>query len=198
MCSSWVRCTAAGPTFCSLAIPLRLPPWTQAEPSHTAEVLWCTYHGQSPQTSAGWQSGVEWLTAQDKLSRYNLELLNLSQIQREWAGNQSHSVSLNLSVSLYLSFLSSGSQQLNLAVNFLAKSHRNLYVCVVPVMFRCKPLLRMMAFFFFYEFKRARVWTASYQFQPSVAWSFPQGCVWTMGEGKLAIPCSHEPLRLEH
>lgn len=145
---------------------------------------------------AEWRRVVNSTRQTIQIQSWTLELI--TNTEREWVGNQSHSVSLNLSVSLYLSFLSSGSQQLNLAVNFLAKSHRNLYVCVVPVMFRCKPLLCMMAFFFFYEFKRARVWTASYQFQPSVAWSFPQGCIWTMGEGKLAIPCSHKPLRLEH
>lgn len=41
--------------------------------------LWCTHHGQSPLTSAGWQSGVEWLATEDKLPRYDLELLNLWQ-----------------------------------------------------------------------------------------------------------------------
>lgn len=139
MCSSWTG-------ICRVCLrsarspSLMLPRWTHAEPSHTAEVLWCTYHGQSPQTSAGWQSGVEWLTAQDKLSRYNLELLNLSQTQREGASGQSVSLCLfkSVSLSLFLSF-----RQLNLAANFLVQSdkkqkkNRNLYVCVLTGMFGC-------------------------------------------------------------
>lgn len=60
------------------------------------------HHGQSPQTSAGWQSGVKWLATEDKLSRYDLELLNLLKIYNKRAGNQSHSVSRALYLSVMI------------------------------------------------------------------------------------------------
>lgn len=66
-------------------------------------------------------------------------------------GNQPHSVSLNLSLSLYHSFCLSCSWQLNLAMNLLVqpdeKNPRNMYFYVVIVMFRCKQLPLMMVVF---------------------------------------------------
>lgn len=166
-------------------------PWTQAELSRTAEVLWSTYHGQSPQTSAGWQSGVEWLAARDKLSREPTILNSLTYriYKAGGGGNQSHSVPLNWS--LYLSFSLPGSWQSNLAVNFLAG--RECVCCYSDLRFSANN--RLSSWLFLWAWATS-VWTSSYPLQPSKV--FPRGRAGEVGEGKLAIPCSHAPPRLEH
>lgn len=116
------------------------------------------------QTSAGWQSGVKWLAAQDKLSRYDLELLNLSQIPSETAVNQS------LNLSLYLSFCLLGSWQLNFPKAGRQKKKTSGICCYTDVSLQTVASHDVC----FYEFERARVWTSSYPLQPSVATSFPQ------------------------
>lgn len=175
------------------SLSLKLPPWTPAEPSHTAEVLWSTYHGQSPQTSSGWQSGVKWLATQDKLSRYNLELLNLYTAK---VGNQSHSIYWNMS--LYLSFFSAATS-LSLkrkaiklgSVYSSPDSQRKLCIYVVTKMFCCKILPLMMVDFMSLSMHGLDI------ILPTAYPSFPLGERCAMGEGKLAIPLLSRTPRLE-
>lgn len=183
---SWIAVCFCPPFFCMFSFAQT----TSMNSGWTIRCCWgfMIYVSWSvTQTSAGWQSGVKWLAVQDKLSRYDLELLNLSQIPSETAVNQS------LNLSLYLSFCLSGSWQLNFPK---AKKKKNFRDQLLQWCFAANSRLSWCLLLWVWAGKSLDIVLPTpaergYKFSPE-----ERAGRW--GEGKLAIHCSHASPRLEH